>query len=790
VATHYNISRNAFSQSVLSAPATLSAPTTLANLGLKPLSAKQRFPTTQGANASAFTAPDFSCQHGDSMTIDLLVACGAMFEDFPQTRPLNHFFNPTNPGNSLSCLGVPIVAKTSPDWALGINVPSDQQNSYANAKTYFENALTTPDSQAVRDTAWGATFQSLGQVIHHLQDMAQPQHVRNDAHADLLGPTSNASCFHESRFEKSTDTDPGLAPLARTAMQAPTLPVYPAYAAQFPTPRAFWTGIGQTGIADYTNANFVSAGTNFCGSGSAPTPNANFALPQPITTQYPDISIWQLYMDADGSLDGVSPEVDSFCQAAGGQTQDAYLQNCYVTMVASTVHDSLPGAVDVRNDRASTFSVFDEDLRIYNQSALNVPGCSQTAYLLTNKIFALNRFNFAATYPFLMSHAVAYSAGLINYFFRGQMDIAPPPEAVYGIIDTSTCFPAGLCGFGKIKLLLKNTTPNDDIGAGTLRAVAKYHLNNCYTPDLRGEFGGDPAVFLGEVCRSQEEYITVSNSVPTSGIGRNFDTQARVFTFANPIPINASDLFLQVVFKGTLGQESDAIAVTTKNISEPNFIAIQNFTDYAFDPYHSPPKYVLAGGDPDSDGDVDSAPVTFPNLTVAFGSNIATVGPTAIATLSSLGGGQHAQLALLMDQGACGGGEACPESVNYISMTWDHGWTADAWIPDASPIPRGVQEFTMDDTGPYAGRYTRTCPVVLSRGAYRQSDYLFFYQQVAEDDVLGGRTLKRKIASAGQVRPKASVASDCQEPTTGIYDFSGMTNAFNPAAANPWQINF
>jgi hypothetical protein len=601
VLTHYFLSLGAFSQSLLATQDGIS------NLGLKPQSVNQLFPTTVGDNDDAFLKAPPPCAHGKPEPVARLIACGAMFEDFPalslQSRPVNHFFNPLN-GSPLTCLGAQIGLLNSPDWALGVNPPSYQQNSYANARDYFENALTTSNSQSVRDESWGKTFQSIGQVIHHLQDMAQPQHVRNDAHADVLGEGSTFPCLHASRFERDTTLDDRLASLAQTAMSSAVTPVYPAYPTVFATPRAFWTGgVAGTGIADYTNANFVSAGTNFCGTGYAPTPNDDF--PQPTPTGWQDISIAQAYQDTDGSLARVSSAVDGFCQVAG-QTPDVYLQNCYVTMVTSTVHDALPGANDVQNNKASTFSVFDEDLKIYDRGVAGVPGCSQLAYGNTQKIFALNRFNFAATYPFLMSHAVAYSAGLINFFFRGQMKIAAPQEGVYAIFDTSNCFASGSqckssppgtvanVGFTKIKLLLMNTTPNDDMGAGTLRAVAKYHLNTCYNRDLSGEYDVQPG--FTDTCRSPEEYITVSNTVdidPTangvgkggnSGVGRSFDTQSREFTFANPIPMNASDLFLQVVFKGTLGQESNAIAVTTKDISEPNFMAIENVTDYAFDP--------------------------------------------------------------------------------------------------------------------------------------------------------------------------------------------------------------
>ena len=36
-----------------------------------------------------------------------------------------------------------------------------------------------------RDRYWATTFRALGDIVHHLQDMAQPQHTRNDAHAGV-----------------------------------------------------------------------------------------------------------------------------------------------------------------------------------------------------------------------------------------------------------------------------------------------------------------------------------------------------------------------------------------------------------------------------------------------------------------------------------------------------------------------------------------------------------------------------------------------------------------------------
>jgi hypothetical protein len=52
------------------------------------------------------------------------------------------------------------------------------------------------------------------------------------------------------------------------------------------------------------------------------------------------------------------------------------------------------------------------------------------------------------------------------------------------------------------------------------------------------------------------------------------------FTFARALPLNATDVRLQVVFRGGLGDEENAVVVATKDISEPTFFAYQNATDY------------------------------------------------------------------------------------------------------------------------------------------------------------------------------------------------------------------
>jgi hypothetical protein len=124
-------------------------------------------------------------------------------------RPLNHFYDPrfnrplTFPG--LTALD-PDVHR-SPDWAIGSrdsffdsNTPEFPRRnsfsifdgreamfraltllaydgtSYADLSTGADNATR----QQWRQAYWATTFRALGDVLHLNQDMAQPQHTRNE----------------------------------------------------------------------------------------------------------------------------------------------------------------------------------------------------------------------------------------------------------------------------------------------------------------------------------------------------------------------------------------------------------------------------------------------------------------------------------------------------------------------------------------------------------------------------------------------------------------------------------
>ena len=544
--THADISEIALGSS------DLRLPTTLTRLGLRPLplgDATQRFINSQG----------------QALSINELVRFGARWEDdAAAAQALRHFYDPVNDrALDIGGAGSSLIAK-SPDWALeDVTTYIPQINSYRDAREYLYTALTR-SGQSDRRKYFGLVFQSLGHVIHHLQDMAQPQHVRNEPHCDhWMCEALVPRAYAPSQYEKYTDLDVPGDRLRQIRVNLPFLeagssPVYPgpnAATVAFKKPRDFWrtTTPGSSilqgqGIAEYTNRNFFSAAT--------------IALPY-LSPEAPTVTEWYSPQD-----------VRNVEELLPGTTLRGK-----VRFWSRPVNDAVTGTIET-NERAITDGLLDSDLAaIYSTTSTN-------GYL----VYALNRFTFDAAHRFLIPRAVAYSAGLINYFFRGQLDIRQPDEGAYAVLDHAVNNQIDADGFTKVKVKVRNTTPGGtdangtalvepipEQSSGSFVAIVKFHRNTCYLPDLSGEYGSPNVDW--HTCRSAAEELVVSAPLPAP-MGINQTWQAMTFDFSRGvIPINATDVFLQVVYRGPLGEESDAIIVATRDISEPTYNYVFNTWD-------------------------------------------------------------------------------------------------------------------------------------------------------------------------------------------------------------------
>lgn len=472
-------------------------------------------------------------------------------------RIANHFFDPYN-NSPLSGPSI-IQREKAPNWAIGtanafespVQPNPARKNHYSifDARESMYRALTGKKSdrsdaglsgehvtEKERLAYWATVFRSLGDVVHLVEDMAQPQHTRDELHAGipLLGHKSYFESYLEGRAKNITEQPIfGSTPRPAVPLTSLTLNSNPVSLKDYDIPRFtkysdYWsTKPGNeshtgSGLADYSNRGFFTPGKNFDDI-SYPYPRGETLAPLKVPFPTP----WYSW------------------------TKTVFLEG------------------PVRDNRIST----PVNIKLTTKSAWQIFGIPITA------TYALNRANYDDYAALLLPRAVGYSAGLINYFFRGRMQLGLPDDGMYAVLDHSVDKTIGQ-GFKKLKVKVRNSTYNETMGTGTLVAVVKFHRDNCY-----GEKLEDPLLLNSDAgCRDTVEDIVTSKVIDVTGV--DLVLQEYTFDFEdNVIPLNAVDLTLQVVFRGKLGEEENAVVVETREISEPHYISAFNFTD----------KYCVAG---------------------------------------------------------------------------------------------------------------------------------------------------------------------------------------------------
>ena len=291
--------------------------------------------------------------------------------------------------------------------------------------------------------------------------------------------------------------------------------------------------------------------------------------------------------------DGTPPFLESICGIRGG--------NCKMRMIGAQVSDPL-GFGDAYNDRASSESIFDQDLKRLKLDAIVYdPMTGNNFESRTFSTPTINRFNIDKAYALLIPRAVSYSAGLLNFFFRGDIGIKAPEDGLYAIADSGGFNPShptdvenGYRGFRSVRARLTNATASPD-GAppqtmtnGNLWAVLRFQRNKCFTDDFAG-MSDAPAPL--DKCLDPIEEIVISDPIDRTGVGREVlarpskddpDGEEITFQFKDELPINAMNVLLQVIFRGTLGSEANKLAVSTIDLSEPTFFSAYNNTDYVY----------------------------------------------------------------------------------------------------------------------------------------------------------------------------------------------------------------
>jgi hypothetical protein len=290
-------------------------------------------------------------------------------------RVYNHFLDVQRNGAGVTVGGYQAGASAS-DWALGRQDrgPASTQNQFSlpDARAYQYQSLTAA-SNADREKYTALMFRALGQVLHLVEDMAQPQHTRNDPHPDCSDGVSwviGGHSWYEQYIEARALGQPFL-----KAGVPPGL-VLGGYSAIDNRPyQAFFSDAGQRGLADFSSRNFFSAGTNL---GRFFNPCGGLLAPPCEPANY-------------------KTEVKS---AAINTFKDSLAVP--ITFYVRDVVDNITGIL-IRDVRVASRSLWDEHLEKVNKSPS----------------FTLNRFNYDAMADILLPRAVGYAAGFLDRFFRG-----------------------------------------------------------------------------------------------------------------------------------------------------------------------------------------------------------------------------------------------------------------------------------------------------------------------------------------------------------------------------------
>ena len=287
-------------------------------------------------------------------------------------RPFRHFHDPLRPwGEGGLSPFVPFAVR----WESAVRwVQQTTQNaqtglgdySWANARQYFRQALTA-EAPADREQAFAQTFRALGQVTHALTDMAVPEHVRDDKHP-LDGPFGYEGWVLAQHRGGATPGD--LAPYLQGAA-----PIDPTL---FTLPPPQGEEIAVTPIARlFDSDRYVGdnpAVTAESQIGLAEVANANFFSPDTVTRPYlqPSRAALQAYAAV---YDKTGTKRIYYRKPSPGLDVAPALVECVLDEVANTRNVCADDAV------------------------------------------------WRATAQHLLPRAVGYSAALLDYFFRGKLEV-------------------------------------------------------------------------------------------------------------------------------------------------------------------------------------------------------------------------------------------------------------------------------------------------------------------------------------------------------------------------------
>ncbi|MBN2601341.1 MAG: hypothetical protein JXR87_05065, partial [Candidatus Marinimicrobia bacterium] len=488
---------------------------------------------------------------------------------FSMRRSDNHFHNPLL---AFASAGLNDIAsgQSMAVWAqdgTSQDPYPEKDQSWQKVREFYFSALIA-DNNNDKMTNLGKVFKGIGHQIHFIQDAAVPDHARNDTHllnGDPFGFVNKlAGSFRciEGWADWNTNllysfSDNPIFPsthfnhiLYTTAIPISNLIDSNSYDGTNPT-----TSMEQ-GLAEYANANFVSEDT-ICTDYLDPDHKHYFPYPKFSSTDLDIVANGEKAPELITAYDDKQDYVRYIKKIQHGETMNHFLKLGYFSTAAPLVLKK---------------TLFIDDLCHKDYASMLIP------------------------------RAVGYSAALINYFFRGEIEISlpvsdpgsnpPQKEGIYSLCAD----PAA--GFDKISLMVRNiTADNEEMTDGLVSLVLSYRT--CI---------GDPFSPDHLALEEERKFISVNHPDEVS-IPRDVPIRINFDLSETPLPYNAMDVTLTIVFKGNLGAElNNAVAVGFKDIGEPTPVDLFNNTDLvcfhgSYVPYTDPA--LLQEVDINQNGEID-----------------------------------------------------------------------------------------------------------------------------------------------------------------------------------------
>lgn len=430
----------------------------------------------------------------ESLTVVGWLQRGSRLEDEPACRAGNHFHNPLRPFTASQVSDRPGLinlwcASFSPFTLLRSNVtwgtrfvsPSELGPATGNpfdwvaARHAYLDGLTAP-LPSDRTAALASAFETIGHVMHLVQDMAVPAHVRNDFASHLEYCVLRFAAFSrwcENRFERFVRLRSDLVDDATSlAVDFAGRPL-----------TRFWdldryTGVNPSddtaqGLAEYTNANFFSLNTVFTESLDPTDPHA-FPYPRRTSTNLAELFGESVTVVQQVTAEDRQIDLGKYLKKTGdGETKvERFLRVGYL---ARDLVNLSPPSGNLRLTFQFDDAVHEDYARV------------------------------------LLPRAIGYSASLLDYFFRGKLDVDLVPADP---VDPTI-----------VRVTGTNASPADALVEGALAL---------YADDVNGNRAPVPAL----------EATTVSGVAPAGAI-----TSARF-----RLPPDAETFV--AVYTGTLGNEA------------------------------------------------------------------------------------------------------------------------------------------------------------------------------------------------------------------------------------------